>query len=150
MHWLWQSIYHAAAMLWETLWALVLGFSLSAFLQVFLRNEEITKRFGQTNLRSVGLATFFEAVSSSCSYAAAAALFQGRAGRRRQGHRQAGRQYYLNPLRIPRSKILPFCIVMSECFFGVASVAQLVEQLTLNQLVHGSSPCRGTTLIFDF
>jgi hypothetical protein len=26
----------------------------------------------------------------------------------------------------------------------VASVAQLVEQLTLNQLVHGSSPCRGT------
>src|SRR5690242_1071282 len=27
---------------------------------------------------------------------------------------------------------------------AVASVAQLVEQLTLNQLVHGSSPCRGT------
>ncbi len=27
-----------------------------------------------------------------------------------------------------------------------ASVAQLVEQLTLNQLVHGSSPCRGTIL----
>jgi hypothetical protein len=27
----------------------------------------------------------------------------------------------------------------------VASVAQLVEQLTLNQLVQGSSPCRGTT-----
>lgn len=60
-------------MLWETLWALVLGFSLSAFLQVFLRNEQITKHFGQTNLRSVGLATFFGAVSSSCSYAAAAA-----------------------------------------------------------------------------
>ncbi|MGH7954041.1 MAG: permease, partial [Limisphaerales bacterium] len=54
------------------LWALVLGFSLSAFLQVFLRNEQITKRFGQTNLRSVELATFFGAVSSSCSYAAAA------------------------------------------------------------------------------
>jgi hypothetical protein len=29
--------------------------------------------------------------------------------------------------------------------FGlVASVAQLVEQLTLNQLVQGSNPCRGT------
>ena len=27
----------------------------------------------------------------------------------------------------------------------VASVAQLVEQLTLNQLVLGSSPSRGTT-----
>jgi len=72
MNWPWQSLYAAGAMLWETLWALVLGFSLSAFLQVFLRNEEVTKRFGQTNLRSVGLATFFGAVSSSCSYAAAA------------------------------------------------------------------------------
>ena len=72
MNWLWQGLYHAVAMLWETLWALTLGFSLSAFLQVFLRNGQITKHFGQTNLRSVGLATFLGAVSSSCSYAAAA------------------------------------------------------------------------------
>ena len=72
MIWLWHSLYAAAAMLWETLWALVLGFSLSAFLQVFFRKEQIIERFGQTNLRSVGLATFFGAVSSSCSYAAAA------------------------------------------------------------------------------
>lgn len=73
MHWLWHSLYAAAAMLWETLWALVLGFSLSAFLQTFIRNQQITRHFGQTNLRSVGLATLFGAVSSSCSYAAAAA-----------------------------------------------------------------------------
>jgi hypothetical protein len=32
----------------------------------------------------------------------------------------------------------------------VASVAQLVEQLTLNQLVLGSSPSRGTTLLKGF
>jgi uncharacterized membrane protein YraQ (UPF0718 family) len=72
MNWLWESLYHAAAMLWETLWALVLGFSLSAFLQVFLRKEQITKQFGRAGLREVALATFFGAVSSSCSYAAAA------------------------------------------------------------------------------
>ena len=72
MSWLWHSLYAAAAMLWETLWALVLGFSLPAFLQAFVRSEHITERFGQTNLHSVGLATFFGAVSSSCSYAAAA------------------------------------------------------------------------------
>ena len=72
MHWLWQSLYSAAAMLWETLWALVLGFSLSAFLQVFLRKEQITKQFGRAGLREVALATFFGAVSSSCSYAATA------------------------------------------------------------------------------
>jgi hypothetical protein len=72
LNWLWQSLYHSAAMLWETLWALVLGFSLSAFLQVFFRKEQITKQFGRSGLREVALATFFGAVSSSCSYAAAA------------------------------------------------------------------------------
>src|SRR6202167_6482358 len=72
MNWLWQSLYSAAVMLWETLWALVLGFSLSAFLQVFFRKEQITKQFGRAGLREVALATFFGAVSSSCSYAAAA------------------------------------------------------------------------------
>ena len=72
MNWLGHGLYAAAAMLWETLWALVLGFSLSAFLQVFFRNEQITKQFGRAGLREVALATFFGAVSSSCSYAAAA------------------------------------------------------------------------------
>jgi uncharacterized membrane protein YraQ (UPF0718 family) len=69
---LWHSLYTAAVMLWETLWALVLGFSLSAFLQVFFRKEQITKQFGRAGLREVALATFFGAVSSSCSYAATA------------------------------------------------------------------------------
>lgn len=72
MHWLWHSLYSAAVMFWETLWALVLGFSLSAFLQVFFRKEQITKQFGRTGLREVALATFLGAVSSSCSYAATA------------------------------------------------------------------------------
>jgi uncharacterized protein len=72
MGWLWQSLFHAAAMLWETLWALVLGFSLSACLQVFCRKEQIAKQFGRASLREVALATFLGAVSSSCSYAAAA------------------------------------------------------------------------------
>ncbi len=65
------------AMLWETLWALVLGFSLSAFLQVFVRREEMTRQFGKATLRSIGVATFLGAVSSSCSYAAVAAARAG-------------------------------------------------------------------------
>jgi uncharacterized membrane protein YraQ (UPF0718 family) len=60
-------------MLWETFWALVLGLSLSAALQVLARKESIMRHFGHADLRSVGLATFLGAVSSSCSYAAAAA-----------------------------------------------------------------------------
>ena len=72
MSWLWESLHAAAAMLWETLWALVLGFSLSAFVQVFFRKEQIAKHFGRDGLREVALATFLGAASSSCSYAAAA------------------------------------------------------------------------------
>ncbi len=59
-------------MLWATLWALVLGFSLSAFVQVFFRKEQIAKHFGRAGLREIALATFLGAASSSCSYAATA------------------------------------------------------------------------------
>jgi uncharacterized protein len=72
MKWLWHSLYSTAVMFWETLWALVWGFSLSAFLQVCFRKEQITKQFGRAGLREVALATFLGAVSSSCSYAATA------------------------------------------------------------------------------
>src|SRR5271154_2385362 len=72
MYWLWHGLYAAAVMLWETLWALVLGFSLSAFVQVFFRKEQISKHFGRPGLREVALATFLGAASSSCSYAATA------------------------------------------------------------------------------
>jgi len=68
-----STLHAAALMLWETAWALVLGFSLSACLQVFVRRESMTRQFGRANFRSVALATFLGAVSSSCSYAAAAA-----------------------------------------------------------------------------
>ena len=68
-----DTLYGAAMMLWETLWALVLGFACSAALQTFVRREDMLRHFGRADLRSVGLATFLGAVSSSCSYAAAAA-----------------------------------------------------------------------------
>ena len=72
MQWLWMSLYHAAAMGWNLLWALVLGFTLSGMLQVFVSKEQMSRSFGQTNLRSMLLATFLGGASSSCSYAAAA------------------------------------------------------------------------------
>ena len=73
MDWLWLSLYHALAMLWATFWALVLGFTISGVLQVFVSKEQISRAFGQTNLKSVSLATALGAASSSCSYAAVAA-----------------------------------------------------------------------------
>ena len=72
LHWLWLGLYHAAAMGWGLLWALVLGFTLSGVLQVFVSKEQMSRAFGRTNLRSMALATIFGGASSSCSYAAAA------------------------------------------------------------------------------
>ncbi len=73
MDWLWLSLYHALAMLWATFWALVLGFTISGVLQVFVSKAQMSRAFGQTNLKSVSLATGLGAASSSCSYAAVAA-----------------------------------------------------------------------------
>src|SRR6266581_3164723 len=73
MNWLWLSLYHALAMLWATFWALVLGFTISGVLQVFVSKERMSRAFGQTNWKSVSLATGLGAASSSCSYAAVAA-----------------------------------------------------------------------------
>jgi uncharacterized membrane protein YraQ (UPF0718 family) len=70
---LFHTVTGALLMLWQTFWALAFGFGLSAFLQVFVRRESMTEQFGRTDARSVGLATFLGAVSSSCSYAAVAA-----------------------------------------------------------------------------
>src|SRR3982074_1824664 len=73
MHLLWMGIYHGVAMFWETLWALVLGFGISAALQVFVSKEKMSRIFGRTNLETMLLATGLGAASSSCSYAAVAA-----------------------------------------------------------------------------
>ena len=67
-----RTFYGASLMLWETFWALVLGFTLSAVIQVVVPRESMMRHFGKADLRSIGWATFFGAVSSSCSYAAAA------------------------------------------------------------------------------
>ena len=46
------------------------------------------------------------------------------------------------------SRSSPILVILA--IISVASVAQLVEQLTLNQLVLGSSPSRGTTSLNFF
>jgi hypothetical protein len=45
---------------------------------------------------------------------------------------------------------LAVCNQISKMRLQFASVAQLVEQLTLNQLVQGSNPCRGTSFPVRF
>ena len=62
----------AAAMLAETLWALVLGFSLSGAVQAFVSRREMRRWLGDAGPLALLRATGFGAASSSCSYASAA------------------------------------------------------------------------------
>src|SRR5207302_6337964 len=74
-----ESVKEGFFMFWETLWALVLGFGLSGAVQAFVSKEEMQRVMGDHRPPSVGRATFFGTVSSSCSYAATAmakSLFQ--------------------------------------------------------------------------
>lgn len=67
-----SGLYEAAAMFWETLWALVLGFGLSGAVQAFVSRERMQRALGDHKPKALATATFFGMVSSSCSYAASA------------------------------------------------------------------------------
>jgi len=67
-----RSVREAFFMFWDTLWALVLGFGLSGAVQAFVSRDEMRARLGDHRPASVGRASFYGAISSSCSYAASA------------------------------------------------------------------------------
>src|SRR6201992_1171648 len=60
------------SMTWEILWALILGFALSAVVQAVVRRSTVVRLLGDDRPRSIALATGFGIASSSCSYAAVA------------------------------------------------------------------------------
>jgi uncharacterized membrane protein YraQ (UPF0718 family) len=62
----------AGSMTWEILWALILGFFLSAVVQAVVRKSTIVRLLGDDRPRTLGVATALGAASSSCSYAAVA------------------------------------------------------------------------------
>ena len=62
----------AGSMSWEILWALVLGFALSAVVQAVVRKSTIVQLLGDDRPRTLAIATGLGAASSSCSYAAVA------------------------------------------------------------------------------
>jgi len=70
------AIGHALAltgsMTWEILWALILGFTLSAVVQAVVRRSTIVSLMGDDRPRTLAVAAGLGAASSSCSYAAVA------------------------------------------------------------------------------
>ena len=67
-----RALSMAAAMGWEILWPLVLGFFLSGVVQAVVRREQVTSYLADDSPRSLAWATGLGAASSSCSYAAVA------------------------------------------------------------------------------
>jgi uncharacterized membrane protein YraQ (UPF0718 family)/YHS domain-containing protein len=67
-----RGVREAFFMFWETLWALVLGFTLSGVVQAFVSKEEMQRALGDHRPASLVRASGYGMVSSSCSYAASA------------------------------------------------------------------------------
>ncbi len=59
-------------MFWEILWALILGFSVSALIQAVVSKSEMARLLPDDSPRSLATATVLGAASSSCSYASVA------------------------------------------------------------------------------
>lgn len=74
-----DSLSEGFFMFWATLWALVLGFTLSGAVQAFVSREEMQRAMGDHRPRTIVRTSLLGAASSSCSYAASAlakSLFQ--------------------------------------------------------------------------
>jgi uncharacterized membrane protein YraQ (UPF0718 family) len=78
-----RALLLAAGMFWQVGWSLILGFLLSGLVQALVSKDGMRAKLGRNGFREIALATFYGAVSSSCSYAAAAmskTLFKKGAG----------------------------------------------------------------------
>jgi uncharacterized protein len=67
-----DALRFAFGMAWEVLWALILGFALSAAVQALVSKEQMRRLLPDDSPRSLTLAAALGAASSSCSYAAVA------------------------------------------------------------------------------
>ena len=63
----------AVGFFWKAGWAFVLGYAVSAMIQVFVPKKRLTRKMGNANASSIGISTVFGAISSSCSFAALSA-----------------------------------------------------------------------------
>src|ERR1700704_1147724 len=67
-----DALSFAFGMFWEILWALILGFALSAAVQAVVAKGEMRRLLPDDSAHSLGIAPGLGAASSSCSYASVA------------------------------------------------------------------------------
>lgn len=63
----------SAGLFWKALWALALGYAVSAFIQVFVSKHDAGKYLGKGSPKQLSLAALLGFASSSCSFAALSA-----------------------------------------------------------------------------
>jgi hypothetical protein len=74
-----EAAYTSVSFFWMALWAFILGYALSSFIQIIVTKEKMQDTMGKSDLKSVSLGSFFGFISSSCSFSALATaktLFQ--------------------------------------------------------------------------
>jgi uncharacterized membrane protein YraQ (UPF0718 family) len=72
LHQLWRALSFSFGMTWEILWALILGFALSAAVQAVVSKREMQRLLPDDSPRTLGIASALGVASSSCSYASVA------------------------------------------------------------------------------
>jgi len=69
---IWHSLDEGFFMLWQTLWALILGFALSGAVQAFVSRRQMQRAMGDHRPAAITRSALLGMASSSCSYAASA------------------------------------------------------------------------------
>lgn len=69
---IWRALSFAFGMTWEILWALILGFLISAIVQALVSKREMRRLLPDDSPRTLAVASGLGAASSSCSYASVA------------------------------------------------------------------------------
>jgi uncharacterized protein len=72
LHQLWRALSFSFGMTWEILWALILGFALSAAVQAVVSKREMQRLLPDDSPKSLAVASALGVASSSCSYASVA------------------------------------------------------------------------------
>ena len=67
-----ESINLISIMVWETWWALVLGFAIAGMVEAWVPREKIARNLKGSGPKEISLGTFFGFISSSCSFSAVA------------------------------------------------------------------------------
>jgi uncharacterized membrane protein YraQ (UPF0718 family) len=68
-----EALKTTGTLIWYTLWAFILGYTLSAAIQVLFTREQMSRVLGERGPKQAALSGLFGFISSSCSFAALAA-----------------------------------------------------------------------------